>query len=191
MNLIWTILILASLLLSLIDPVSVLANITSAVGEALSLALSLVAVYCIWLTVFEILNRLNVLKKIAAFISPLIDLIYGKVNEAAKEYIALNISANLIGVGSAATPAAIKAVENMKDSSVKATPAIIMLFVINATSLQLLPTTVMSMRAGLGSANPADIALPTLIVSVITTFIGIMLVKLFTKKCRTTSLQSS
>ncbi|HPG92058.1 MAG TPA: hypothetical protein PK675_01460 [Clostridia bacterium] len=191
MNLIWTILILASLLLSLLDPTAVLANITSAVGEALNLALSLVAVYCIWLTVFEILKRLNVLNKIAKFISPLIDLVYGKVNDAAKEYIALNISANLIGVGSAATPAAIKAVENMKDGSIKATPSIIMLFVINATSLQLLPTTVMSMRASLGSVSPADIALPTLIVSVTTTLIGILLVKLFTKKCQTISLPLS
>lgn len=191
MNLIWTILVIASLCLSLKSPALVLQSVTTATAEALKLALSLVAVYAVWLAVFEILKRLNVLQAIARFISPAIDKIYGNVNDAAKEYIALNISANLIGVGSAATPSAIKAIENMQDGSDKATPEIMMLFVINATSLQLLPTTVMSMRANLGSANPSDIALPTLLVSIITTAIGIFAVKLFTKKCRTISRRLS
>lgn len=178
---------MVSIALSLtVSPAAVLSSMTQAAEEALWLAFSLVAVYCVWISVFEILSRLGALQTLAKLISPLIDKIYGKVSDTAKEYIALNLSANLIGVGSAATPSAIKAIENMQDGSDRATPQIIMLFVINATSIQLLPTTVMTMRARLGSASPADIVLPTLITTAVTTVMGIALTKLFTrKKCRT------
>lgn len=189
MNIIWTILVLVSITLAIfVSPASVLASMTHAAEQALWLAFSLVAVYCVWLSVFEILSRLGALQTLAKLISPLIDVVYGKVDDAAKEYIALNISANLLGVGSAATPSAIKAIERMQDGSERASPQIIMLFVINATSIQLLPTTVMSMRAGLGSAAPADIVMPTLITTIVTTVLGILLTKLFTRKrkCRTT-----
>ncbi|MEG2158427.1 MAG: hypothetical protein RRY18_00960, partial [Clostridia bacterium] len=63
----------------------------------------------------------------------------------------------------------------------KASHAMVMLFVINATGLQLLPTTVMGMRASLGSFNPADTILPTLICTLASTLLGIALVTLFYK----------
>ncbi len=90
----------------------------------------------------------------------------------------MNISANLLGLGNAATPMAISAIKHMDDGSGKASTDMIMLTVISATSLQLLPTTVIGMRATAGSANPTDFLFPSLIATVLSTFIGIVLVKL-------------
>ena len=88
----------------------------------------------------------------------------------------------LIGVANAATPTAIKAIDEMDKGDVKMTRGMAMLFVINSTGIELLPSTVMSMRAAAGSVSPADILLPSFIVNVVTTALGILLVCLLYKK---------
>ena len=90
--------------------------------------------------------------------------------------IALNMSANILGLGNASTPMGIKAMQALDDGSGKATFSMIMLLVVNATSIQLLPSTVIGLRSSAGSANPADIILPTIIATAITTICGISLV---------------
>ena len=95
--------------------------------------------------------------------------------------IALNMSANMLGLGNAATPMGIKAMQALDDGSGIATDAMIMLIVINATSIQLLPSTVIGLRASAGSLSPADIILPTLLSTICTVTLGITLVKLFQK----------
>ena len=72
----------------------------------------------------------------------------------------------------------IKAMKALDDGSGIATPAMIMLIVLNATSIQLLPSTVIGLRASAGSASPADIILPTLIATFVTSCLGVLLVKL-------------
>ena len=93
----------------------------------------------------------------------------------------MNVSANLLGLGNAATPMAISAISRMDDGNPRASVDMIMLTVISATSLQILPTTVIGMRAAAGSANPADFLFPSLIATVLSTLIGIVGVKLCSK----------
>ena len=92
--------------------------------------------------------------------------------------IAMNMSANMLGLGNAATPMGIKAMKALDDGSGIANTAMIMLIVLNATSIQLLPSTVIGLRASAGSTSPADIILPTLIATITTTILGIVLVKI-------------
>lgn len=89
--------------------------------------------------------------------------------------IAMNMSSNILGVGNAATPCGIKAMKLMDDKSGKATPAMIMLLVVNATSIQLLPTTTIGLRTAAGSVSPTDIMIPTLVATFITAVFGISL----------------
>ena len=90
----------------------------------------------------------------------------------------MNVSANLLGLGNAATPMAITAINRMDDGNPRASTDMIMLTVISATSLQILPTTVIGMRATAGSANPADFLFPSLVATVLSTLIGIIGVKI-------------
>lgn len=168
---------LASMLVLLIvNPSAMLSEMIGASTEALSLCIELCAVYAVWLGFIELIDASGLSKKLAKLLRPLIKKIFNVDNEETEKLIALNISANMLGVGNAATPMGIKAMQALDDKTGKANFAMIMLIVINATSIQLLPTTVIGLRASAGSENPADIILPTLIVTVVTTVMGILLV---------------
>ena len=87
----------------------------------------------------------------------------------------------MLGVGNAATPCGIKAMKLLDDKSGKITPAMIMLLIVNTTSIQLMPTTTIGLRTTLGSENPTDIILPTLIATFLTAIFSISLTLLIQK----------
>lgn len=179
MNRIWSILMLVSLAaLTVLKPAEVLPGMISAVNDALKLSLSLMALYTIWLGIINILARTGLNSKLARLLRPVIRLLFGDIPDDAAEYISLNMSANLLGMGNAATPMGVKAMNALDDKSGKATDAMIMLMVINATSIQLLPSTVISLRAAAGSLSAGDILIPTLITSVISATIAVLLAKM-------------
>ena len=177
MNIFWILMMLSSILVLLItNPSAMLAEMIGASTDALELCFELCAVYVVWLGFIELIDASGLSNKLAKLLRPLIKKIFKVDNEEIQKIIALNISANMLGVGNAATPMGIKAMQTLDDKSGKANFAMIMLVVINATSIQLLPTTVIGLRSSAGSSNPADIILPTLIVTVTTTVLGILLV---------------
>ena len=157
---------LSSILVLLItNPGAVLTEMVSASTSALSLCIELCAVYAVWLGIMELVDA-------------------SVENPETQKLIALNVSANMLGLGNAATPMGIKSMQALDDGSGKANFAMIMLIVINATSIQLLPTTIIGLRTSAGSTSPADIILPTLIVTFCTTILGITLVYLIDKVIR-------
>ncbi len=183
MGIIWILLMVVSIgIMMFSDPAGVLSAMTASVNESLLLCVKMCGVYCVWLGFIKIMEEINALKAVGSLLRPLIEKLFGQVNPKAKDYLVVNISANLIGVANAATPTAIKAIGEMDRGDVKMTRGMAMLFVLNATGIELLPSTVMSMRAAAGSASPADILLPSFIVNVVTTAIGILLVCLLYKK---------
>ncbi len=182
MNKIWFIMIVGSIcFLIWSDPSNILNVMIDASGEALSLAIELCAVYAVWLGVLELVEASGLGEKLAKLLHPLIKRIFKIDDAGAEKMIALNMSANMLGLGNAATPMGINAMKKLDDGSGTATPAMIMLIVINATSIQLLPSTVIGLRAAAGSASPSDIILPTIIATFCTCILGICLVKLCNK----------
>ncbi len=182
MNIFWVMMMLFSILVLLIvDPSAVLSEMISASTDALELCIELCAVYCVWLGIIELVNVSGLGEKLARLLRPLIKKIFKVEDLETQKLIAMNISANMLGLGNAATPMGIKAMQALDDGSGKANFAMIMLIVLNATSIQLLPTTVIGLRASAGSENPSDIILPTLIVTFITTILGILLVHTINK----------
>lgn len=179
---------LSILVLLITNPGAVLSEMVDASTDALSLCIELCAVYAVWLGMLEMVDTSGLGEKLAKLLRPLIKKIFKVDNAETQKIIALNVSANMLGLGNAATPMGIKAMQALDDKSGKANFAMIMLIVINATSIQLLPTTVIGLRASAGSTNPSDIILPTLIVTFCTTLLGIFLVhtidKLKRKKAR-------
>ena len=182
MNKIWLIMMLASFLVLLfVDPGATLSTMIDASTDALTLCIELCAVYAVWLGLLEIVDASGLGKKLAKLLRPLIKKLFRVDNEEIEKMIALNMSANILGLGNAATPMGIKAMQAMDDKSGKATFSMMMLVVVNATSIQLLPSTVIGLRSNAGSANPSDIILPTILATIVTTSIGIMLVILSDK----------
>lgn len=176
MNKIWAFLMLLSTLLLLIkNPSALVTEMTESAMGVINLCVELVAVYAIWLGILEIVDKTGLSEKLAKLLSPLIKFLFKTTDPEITKMIAMNISSNMLGVGNAATPCGIRAMQLMDDKSGKATPAMIMLLVVNATSIQLLPTTTIGLRTAAGSASPTDIMIPTLVATFLTACFGISL----------------
>lgn len=170
---------LASILVLLVtNPAAVLSEMISASTDALQLCIELCAVYCVWLGIMELVDASGLGEKLARLLRPLIRKIFRVEDKETQKLIALNVSANMLGLGNAATPMGIRSMQALDDGSGKANFAMIMLIVLNATSVQLLPTTVIGLRTSAGSASASDIILPTILATLITTLLGIFLVHL-------------
>lgn len=174
--------VISLVMMTIHSPESAFSSMINGVGGAISLSIKLVAIYAVWLSVLEMMNKTGIDKKLSKLLKPLIKKIFKKESEEAYDWICINVSANMLGMGGVATPAGIKAMERMQDGSEKATHNMVMLFVINATSIQLIPATVIAMRASANSQNAADIILPTLISSGIATLLGMIICKVMSLK---------
>lgn len=181
MNKIWFLMVVGSLaLLIWTNPSNALPSMLDASAEALTLSIELSAVYAVWLGILELVEESGLSQKLAKLLRPLIKRLFKIDDIETQKLIALNMSANMLGLGNAATPMGIKAMKRLDDGSGVASPAIIMLIVLNSTSIQLLPSTIIGLRTNAGSIAPADIILPTLLSTFCTFILGIALVKLFT-----------
>ena len=177
MNKIWLFMMLISIgVLIFVDPGATLDAMIGASTSALELCIELCAVYAVWLGLLEIVDVSGLGQKLARLLRPLIKKLFRVDNEEIQKMIALNMSANMLGLGNAATPMGIKAMQALDDGSGKANFSMIMLIVVNATSIQLLPSMVISLRSNAGSADAADIILPTLLSTIVTTGLGIAFV---------------
>ena len=183
MNLVWVSIMLVGLGLMLFTNAdAAFATIVSGSEKAIALSLKLWAIYAIWLGLLKIVEETNLDKKIAKLLSPIIDFLIGKTDSKTKNFIAINLTSNLLGMGNASTPSGIDGMAGLDKGSKYITTAMAMFFILNVTSLQLIPTTVISLRILHGSTSANDIILPTLISTIVSTITGIVLVKLL-KKC--------
>lgn len=179
-NVIFTLVFLIAAAIFLIsDPEGFLPALLAGGEKAAALSLSLLASYCVWLGFFKVLEQSGLADKLARrLIRPLGKLFRSQDREALSA-ASQNMAANFLGLPGAPTPLGVKATQ--KFLAAKNEYGADMLFVLNATSLQLLPTTVIALRAAAGSASPADIFLPTLLATLFSSLLGVILV-LITRK---------
>ena len=183
---IWFYIMLISIsLLIVFDPDNILQTMLNTSKESLTLCGNLLGIYAVWLGLMQILQDCGIMTKLAKLLSPITTKLFGKVDQKTNEYICMNISANMLGMGGAATPMGIEAMKGMDNGKGKLTRGMIMFFVINATSLQILPTTIIGLRLANGSANAGDIIMPSIIATLVTTLTGILLVIICDKIYRT------
>lgn len=182
MSKIWLFLMVIAMgVITLFNPTLALTSFNSAGETVVKLCISLLGIYAIWLGFIEVLEETGITNKLAKILSPIIDFLFNKPSSEAKKNIAINFSGNILGIGNAATPSGIRAMECMQDGSGTATTSMIMLMVINSCSIQILPTTVIGLRASAGSLSAGDIILPTILTSICSLIIGITLVKICSK----------
>ncbi len=166
-----------------VNPEDCINAMMNAGSDAVALTIKLLGIYAVWLGIIALVDATGLSNKIANLLDPVIDWLFGRTDSETKKYLALNMSANLLGLGNACTPTGLKAMEGLdrQNNSLTASTAMIMLVVINATSIQLIPTTVIGLRQQYGSTSSSDIIVPTLIATIISTVLAVFLVKLCAK----------
>ncbi len=155
------------------DPDGFLPAMLSGGEKAALLSFDLLAVYCVWLGFFKVLEKSGLAEKIARLFAPLAKKIFHTDDGEAVYCACGNLSANMLGLPGAPTPLGIRATKKFLGAGNDR--AADLLFVLNATSLQLLPTTVIALRIAEGAENPADILLPTLLSTLVSTLAGVLL----------------
>lgn len=183
MNVIFFLLVISSLtVLAVTNPESAYTVMQNGASSGISLAFKLVTIYAIWLSVLDIMEKIGLNKTLHKIFSPLTRLLFKKEDSTTQELISMNFSANLLGMGGAATPLGIKAMERMNGENTIASDNSILFMVINATSIQLLPATIIGLRAQAGSESASDIILPSLIATTVATVVGVIICIVLRKK---------
>lgn len=125
----------------------------------IDVVLAMSGALCLWSGVAKILEKCGIMRVLSGFFRPFLGRLFPKTgtNKEAFGYLCSNFTANLLGLGNAATPLGITAIQKMKQDSDSATDEMCRLIVLNTASIQLIPTTVAAIRAALGAAQAFDI----------------------------------
>lgn len=128
----------------------------------------------------QVLEDSSLAKKASKGLKPLCGGLFKTKNDEARECLSINIAANILGLGGMATPYGVRAA-NLLGGEKNADYSLAMLFVIAASSLQILPNTVISLLSDGGAADPYSIILPSIIVGAFSTGVGVLLVKILVR----------
>ena len=185
LNYIWSGMIIVAIICSVftgrVEEIS--SALIDGASEGVSLTISLMGIICLWTGIMNIAQGTGITEVVAKMLSPLLKILFPKLKDKrAKDAITMNMTANMLGLSNAATPFGLKAMEELKrlsDGKV-ATDEMCMFIVINTASIQLIPSTVIALRQG--AATPTDIIIPVWICSICVVTVGILAVKIFSKR---------
>lgn len=184
LNIIWPLFIIISFIYAFfsgnIENVS--NGIFTSLTEVVNLCLTFLVTMCLWNGIMEIAKRTTLIRKLTIFFRPLINFLFPelKENEQAKEEISMNMIANILGLGNAATPLGIKAMKTLqKDNKNKMilSNSMLMFILINTASIQLIPTNVIAIRNSLNSSMSTQIIFPVWIATITAALASIITAK--------------
>ena len=156
-------------------------------GAAVDLCLSMAGVLCLWMGVMEIMKRSGLSTALSRLLRPLLGRLYPEFarDREVMDSISANVSANLLGLGNAATPLGIQAARRMsRRTPGVASDGMCMLVVCNTASIQLIPTTVAGVRLAAGCETPFDILPAVWLASALSVCVGILTAKLLSRVWR-------
>lgn len=152
--------------------------------SGIQLAISMAGVLCLWMGIMEVMRRAGLAEKLARLLRPVLSRLFPdfKEDRGVMDTIAANVSANLLGLGNAATPLGLEAARRMsKRTPGVAGDSLCMLVVCNTASIQLIPTTVAAVRMAAGCSTPFDILPAVWVTSGLSVCTGILAAKLLSK----------
>lgn len=179
-NKIWFILILLGVGYSFISGNSKMGDIIlDSSFNAYELILSIGPLVVLWSGIMNIASKSGLLSKFSRLLNPFLKKIMPSVkNEKAMEYISSNIAANMLGLGSVATPAGLKAMKELdKDNKNKnvASDGMITFLVLNTSGVTIIPMTVIALRKAFGSVSPTSIIIPSILATLVSSIAGLTL----------------
>lgn len=150
--------------------------------DAVSLCITMLGILSFWSGVLEIGERAGLLEKFSRALRPFIRFLFPGIPKGhpAEQAISTNVIANMLGLGWAATPAGLKAMEQLDTLNAKkgvATNAMCTFLILNMSSLQLIPINMIAYRSQYGSVSPAAIVMPALLATSVSTLVGILAAK--------------
>lgn len=192
LNFIWTFFIVFGVICAFIsgEGGEALTNAALKSGqEGIEICFTLIGIMAVWMGLLKIAEKSGLIKYLAKIIEPLVHWIFPELptGDPAFMPIIFNISANLLGLGNAATPFGLKAMEELQKINVKkdtATNSMRTLLVLNTTGLTVIPTTIIALRSATGSKNPTEIISITIIATFAATICGLLLDRLLRLKNR-------
>lgn len=189
LNIIWPAFITISFIYALISGnIEQTSNgIFDSAASAVELTLTFFGTICLWNGVMAIAKKTTLMQKLTKLLQPIVKFLFPdlKQNEQIKEEISMNMVANLLGLGNAATPLGLKAMETMQKENPqkdRLTNSMAMFIVINTASLQIIPTNVIAIRSSLGSTEPSSIILPVWIATIVAAIVGVTATKILMKR---------
>ena len=188
LNKIWPIFIIVSIIYAIFS--GNLEQLNNSIFEStestIQITLTLLGTMCLWSGLMKIASNLSLIDKFCKMLNPIINFLFPdlKKNEKIKKEISMNMTANILGLGNAATPLGLKAMKTLqKENNKKDTisNSMAMFIVINTASLQLIPTTVIAIRTSLNSNNPTQIIFPVWGATIVAAVSAIIATKIFIK----------
>ena len=187
MSLVWTLFLLLSVICALAtgQTSQLAASAMEGAKAGTELALSLAGALCLWSGLAKVMESTGATGLLARLLSPLMRRLFPNswAHRETREALCGNLSANLLGLGNAATPLGIQAVKGMQclSGGTTASDEMCRLIVMNTASIQLIPTTVAALRAGLGSSAPFDMLPAVWVTSLCSVFMGLWSAKILSR----------
>ena len=189
LNIIWPIFIIIGCIYAIIS--GKISEINNAVFEstnnAIEVIITMFGTVCLWNGIMQIASNTSIVEIIMKIIKPLMRIVFPELKENMIAYkeITMNIIANIMGLGNAATPLGLKAMKSLQkenNNKKRLTNSMVMFIILNTASLQIIPTTVIAIRNSLGSANPTAMIVPVWIATFCAAFVAIISSKIFMKR---------
>ena len=197
LNILWIAMLLIGLIVGIVNGniSDVTASGFTAAGDAVMFCLGLMGIMCLWCGFVKIAEKAGLMEVFAKIFRPLIKKLFPDISDDdnAVSSIVMNLAADMLGMGNAATPLGIKACKEIKradmnkygkGSKYKVSKSICLFLILNTVSVQFIPSTVIAMRAASGSADPSSILVPVWIVSGVICVIGVIIAKVCEKSVR-------
>lgn len=183
MNYLWGAMIIVSIVYSIINGTvdETVNSVFEGAESACATIFSLAGVMCFWTGIMKIAEKSGISGLVCRVISPVVKMLFPGSGEKAREYISMNMTANFLGMGNAATPMGMLAAQELdKENENPRIPSInmCMLIVLNTTSFQLIPSTIIALRSASGAEDAVSVIAPIWFASACAVIIGIVSVKL-------------
>ena len=188
LNIIWPIFIIISYIFAIITGNTDKVNnaVFSYTETAVKLTITLFGTMCLWNGLMEIASNTRLISTINRLLNPIVNFLFPKIksNKKIHKEISMNIIANMLGLGNAATPLGLKAMNSMQEQNEnkdRLTDDMATFIILNTASIQIIPTTVIGIRMSLGSVQPTKIIFAVWFSTICAAFVGIAVTKLCIK----------
>lgn len=190
-NKIWGFFIISGILYSLFtgNIESINEEILESANTSFELIIKIFSVLALWLGIMKIAEISGLLKKLSHKLAPFLSFIFPELpkDHPSLSLIASNVIANMAGLGSAATPFGLKAMNSLQEINSKkdtASQSMITFLVLNTSGVTIIPTTIISMRIMYGSMNPTEIVLPCILATICSTIAGLIMDRFLARRAK-------
>ena len=188
LNLVWPIFVIISFSFAIFSGnlQNLNSSIFDSVESAVNLSITMLGTMCLWSGIINVATNTKIMEIMNKLLKPIIKFLFPEIreNQKAQNEISMNMVANILGLGNAATPLGLKAMETLQKENKnkqELSNSMIMLIVINTASIQIIPTTIIAIRSSLGAENPTSIIVPVWIATICAAIVGVTVTKLLIK----------